>query len=74
MSSKDHCIDAGTTDQARAELLSPARYDPMRNTVLAGSSGHEPAGMYELPEKLIEAWTRWAASLLRRDSSESGSA
>jgi hypothetical protein len=65
MSSEDHCIDAGATDQVRADLLSPARCDPLRNTVLAGSSRHGPAGTYdELPEKLIEAWARWAASRL----------
>jgi len=68
MSPKDHCIDAGTTDQARADLLSSARCDPMRNTVLAGTGRHEPDRTYELPEKFIEAWTRWAASRLRRDS------
>jgi hypothetical protein len=64
MSSEDHCIDAGTTDQARADLLSPARCEPVRNTVLAGNSRHEAAGTYELPEKLVEAWARWAASRL----------
>jgi hypothetical protein len=64
MSSEDHCIDGSTTDQARADLLSPSRCDPLRNTVLAGSRTHGPAGTYELPEKLIEAWARWAASRL----------
>jgi hypothetical protein len=54
----------GTTVQARADLLSPARCDLLRNTVLAGSSRHGSAGTYELPEKLIEAWARWAASHL----------
>jgi hypothetical protein len=64
MSTEDHCIDAGTTDQAWADLLSPARRDPMRNTVLAGSSRDGLVGTYQLPEKLIEAWARWAASRL----------
>jgi hypothetical protein len=64
MSFEDHSINAGTTDQARADLLSPARCDPVHNTVLAGSSGHGPAGTYALPEELIEAWERWAASRL----------
>jgi hypothetical protein len=64
MSTEDHCIHVGTTVQARADLLSPARCDLLRNTVLAGSSRHGPAGTYELPEKLIEAWARWAASHL----------
>jgi hypothetical protein len=64
MSSEDHLIDAGTTHQARADLLSPARCDPMRNAVLAGSGRNDAAGTYELPEKLIEAWARWAASRL----------
>jgi hypothetical protein len=63
--SEDHCIDSGTADQARADLLSPARCDPLCNTVLVGISRHGPTGTYdELPEKLIEAWTHWAASRL----------
>jgi hypothetical protein len=63
--SEDHCIDSGTADQARADLQSPTRSDPLRNTVLVGNGRLGPAGMYdELPEKLIEAWAHWAASRL----------
>lgn len=64
MSSQDRGIDAGTTDRTRQDVSLSVRCDPTRTTVLAGSSTFGLAGTYDLPDKLIEAWTRWAATRL----------
>jgi hypothetical protein len=73
MSSEDRLIDPGATDQARTDLFSPARRDLMRDPAADGSRRHGPAARLssdprELPEKLIDAWSRWAASRLSQDS------
>ncbi len=58
-----------TTGQVRPETLSRAELDPMRDGALAGSRPSRPTGIrssepQEVPAKLIDAWSRWAASRL----------
>jgi hypothetical protein len=70
MSAEDHFIDLGATDPATEHMRSPTPGDLVRNTAPAGSRRHGPAGRpstdpHEVPGKLIEAWSRWAASRLR---------
>ena len=70
MSTEDHFIDPGATDLATEHLRSPTLYDLVRDTAPAGSRRHGAAGRpstdpHEVSEKLIEAWSRWAASRLR---------
>jgi hypothetical protein len=70
MSTQDPIIDADRTEQAAQRVVSPARHDLVRNSTLAsryrlGSAifTTDPQG---LPEQLVEAWSRWAASRLRQ--------
>ena len=70
MSTEDHFNDLRATDLATEHVRSPTLCDMVRNTAPAGSRRHGPGGRpstdpHEVPEKLIEAWSRWAASRLR---------
>jgi hypothetical protein len=69
MSSESRLIDSAATERGRADLLSPARCDLSGDPVVAGSRRLGPASRAAtsprgLPEKLIDAWSRWAASRL----------
>ncbi|HEY0800435.1 MAG TPA: hypothetical protein VGD54_06300 [Steroidobacteraceae bacterium] len=60
MSTEENPVDSSAADQAQADLLSPAR----REALLNGESAQPAIDPHGVPVKLIEAWSRWAASRL----------
>jgi len=69
MSSQHILTNPAVTTQTSPDSFSPGRHDLVRDVVVAESRRHGPAAKpstnpHELPEKLIDAWSRWAASRL----------
>jgi hypothetical protein len=70
MSTHDHIFDPDPTELAAQRVRAPARRDLLGNSTPAAR--HRPGAAivatdpHELPEQLVEAWSRWAASRLRQ--------
>jgi hypothetical protein len=65
MSYQQALTDPAVSAQTSSDSFSPAR----RDVAVAESRRHGPVAgpstnRHELPEKLIDAWSRWAASRL----------
>jgi hypothetical protein len=60
MSTEERPVDSSATDQARADLLFSVRHEVFRNADIA----QPETDAQGVPVKLIEAWSRWAASRL----------
>jgi hypothetical protein len=71
MSCEDRLIDPAISGQTPPDSLPRARRDLARDAVVSESRGHVSAAgpstnPHELPPKLMDAWSRWAASRLSR--------
>lgn len=61
MSNQEHFIQMSERDEVWARSRAGAGHDEAQNATPTGSRGYDS---HELPGKLIEAWSRWAASRL----------